>query len=106
MNQETETEKQHIEMVEKPELEVNIFFNARTAPEQPCKIKQLGFDLKAISRDYVRVDLRGAKDFPDGAWITSDELQQFIDGLANILEKFEELPLFNADSVDVVWRGD
>ena len=100
----TETEFKPIKICEDIEIEVNIWINAKKQPIPPCKIKQLGFDIKAYSSDCVRVDLRGKEDFPGGAWTTAGDLLAFIDELTKIYEKINDLPLFDAQGVDVVWK--
>ena len=100
----TETENKPSENIEDPQFKVSIWFEARTSPDRACKLEMLGFDIAAHSPDYISLNPIGFNKFPEGAWITGDDLQQFIDGLIKILEKADELPSLQSYGVNILWK--
>jgi len=83
---------------------VDVWINARDSPNLPCKLRPIGFTIKAFKMDYIELELKGAGDFPDGAWVTSEELESFIDKLTQIVEKINGLPLSLSQDVTVLWH--
>ena len=100
----TETAYEPLEASQDPNFKVSIWFEARTAPKGKHKIDTLGFDIDVHSPAYISLKPTGFNKFPEGAWITTDDLQQFIDGLTRILEKADELPSLRSCGVNMLWE--
>lgn len=89
-----------------PNYEVGVWINARDNCDYPCGLHPLGFDIKAFSSDQIQVELKGIKDFSKGAWVTTEELENFAEKLMQIVERLNALPMTNTHDVSVLWNKD
>jgi hypothetical protein len=109
MTEKTETqepEKQPTIICETPKFKVTIWFEAKTQPIDLYNLEMLGFEIEAYSPEYIKLNPKGFNKFPEGAWVTVDDLHQFIDGLTEIMQKIDGLPLFGSTGVNTLWEGD
>lgn len=87
-----------------PEYKVDIWINARDQAGHPCTIHPFGFEIEAFSSDYLQMRFKGTKDFPEGAWVTTEDLEKFAEKLMQIVERLHILPVCNSQGVNVLWE--